>query len=536
MGSGVSNYLGRIMKIAIAQINTVIGDVDFNVAALESAIYAATEGGAEAVFLADQCITGMPLMDIADLYKPVISQKVDLALSKLVALSAQLGIDVILQDHGVKHLSGGKIRSLSAATSSLFPLSNTAIVNVKGRAICVKLQNRIFSHGAAECCLTECLNALTIQTASLSSLAGLTGLVKGGLPFVYVNQACGATDTLYYGGSFFIDSCGGVVRLPMFEPRVQIVDLDNASLAPCADWGSRVAQIYGATVFGIREYFSKNNFSECCIALSGGIDSAVVVALAVVALGADRVRVIMLPSSFSSSHSVDDSLEMVRRTGIKHADVVPIAQIMEAAESVLKPVFGELPCGLAHENMQSRIRLMLTMALSNQTGALMLNTSNKSEIAVGYGTLYGDTSGALSIIGDLYKGEVYELAQHINIVANNIIPENIISKEPSAELRPDQFDIDSLPPYHVLDRLLYLLVEQGYTVESLQPHSPLSSLSITGNCVLSSEELKDLDRVARLLWNGDFKRHQLPPILRLSGATFNADRHFPITKCPFSAL
>lgn len=246
----------------------------------------------------------------------------------------------------------------------------------------------------------------------------------------------------------------------------------------------------------LRLFFDKAHATQAIVALSGGIDSALVVALAVEALGADSVQVVMLPSPFSSDHSVDDSVEMAQKLGLKY-NIVSIDELYQTAMDKIAHILPNADLGLTSQNVQSRLRCMLTMAISNATGALMLNTSNRSEIMVGYGTLYGDTSGAVGVIASLYKSEVYELSCYINTIRDGMIPQNIIDKAPSAELRPDQLDSDSLPEYHLLDPILRRLVDQGESIEQISAHYPLQTV----------------ERVAKLYHGSAFKRLQLPPVL-----------------------
>lgn len=248
---------------------------------------------------------------------------------------------------------------------------------------------------------------------------------------------------------------------------------------------------------GLRKYFETHGFTQAVVALSGGIDSAVVVAIAVEALGRDNVRVLLLPSQFSSKGSVNDSLKMAEKLQIK-CDLISIEPIFETALNGLKDVFADTKLGLAEENMQSRIRMMITMAVANKFGALMLNTSNRSEIMIGYGTLYGDTCGAVSVIGGLYKDDVYALARWINKVDGDVIPTQIIDKVPSAELREGQKDSDSLPEYEVLDPILRLMVDCGQSVEQI---------------VDKGYQRTVVERVAKLWRGSEFKRKQFPPVL-----------------------
>lgn len=255
-------------------------------------------------------------------------------------------------------------------------------------------------------------------------------------------------------------------------------------------------QIYRELTGKLKKFFADAHADKAVIALSGGIDSAVVVALAVGALGAENVRVVLLPSPFSSDHSVEDSIDMALRCGV-HYDTIHIGDMYELGLGKLREILPEADLGLASENIQSRLRCVLTMALSNATGALMLNTSNRSEILVGYGTLYGDTSGAVGVIASLYKGEVYDLARYINSVCGEIIPQNIIDKAPSAELREGQLDSHSLPDYPVLDSILHRLVDLGESPERISRDYPRQVV----------------DRVVALYHGSAFKRKQLPPVL-----------------------
>ncbi len=437
------------MKIALAQINPLVGDWDGNARKMERLAQRAAEQGAQAILFPCSARTGAPLLGLAPPPElPVVE-------SPIPVYTAE----------------------------SLF-----------GEALLSPAAER-FRHG--------------LPVERLGQLAERAKNERR--PVVYVNATGAQTDTLFYGGSAVCWPDGRCLTLPLFTETLRVVDL-NDPIDQRADWGAPIAQVCDGLLLGIRDYFAKTASHQAVVALSGGLDSAVVVALAAVALGPEHVRVLLLPSPYSSAHSVDDSLELVRRLGIR-SDLLPITPIFEAALQSLAPIFAEADCALAEENLQSRIRGLLTMALSNAHGGLMLNTSNKSEIAVGYGTLYGDTSGALSVLGDLYKTEVYALADHINVRYGNPIPANILAKAPSAELRPGQQDSDSLPPYPELDRLLYGLIEQGLSPREL---------------IDRGEEPSTVERVARLLKRAEFKRRQLPPALRVSAVGFGHEWVRPI--------
>jgi NAD+ synthase (glutamine-hydrolysing) len=262
---------------------------------------------------------------------------------------------------------------------------------------------------------------------------------------------------------------------------------------------------------GIRDYFNKMGFKKAILGLSGGIDSAVVLVLAARALGADNVWGVLLPSRYSSDHSVSDAVEISDNLGTRQS-LVPIEEAFNAFEHTLQPIFAGTSFGLAEENMQARSRAVILMALSNKFGYILLNTSNKSEAAVGYGTLYGDMCGGLSVIGDVYKTDVYALARYINR-SGAIIPENIISKPPSAELRPDQKDSDSLPDYDILDQILYKYIEKFEGPDQI---------------IADGFDATIVNKTLRMVNTNEYKRHQTPPILRVSTKAFGMGRRMPL--------
>ncbi len=342
---------------------------------------------------------------------------------------------------------------------------------------------------------------------------------KYGIPLFYVNHIGAQTQLIFDGGSMVLNSQAEVMdTLPFFvEARknyrfhfsssTQIEPLQQ-TLKPNS---SAIERIHDALVLGIREYFEKQGFKQAILGLSGGIDSAIVLVLAARALGAENVRAVLLPSQYSSEHSIDDARALAENLGVKY-DIISIEHTYQALEQTLAPHFNGLPFNIAEENMQSRSRGVLLMALSNKFGYILLNTSNKSELAVGYGTLYGDMCGGLSVIGDLYKTEVYELAHYINS-EEEIIPNNTIVKAPSAELRPGQKDSDSLPDYEVLDAILALYIEMR--------KSPKEIVSLGFDEAL-------VKRVLRMVNMNEWKRIQAPPVLRVSSKAFGPGRRMPI--------
>lgn len=335
-----------------------------------------------------------------------------------------------------------------------------------------------------------------------------------GVPLFYVNHIGAQTELIFEGGSLVISPNGAVYdEMPYFEECLRVYDLDAVQAGTTSQTlpKEKYPLIHDALILGLKDYFGKLGLKKAILGLSGGIDSAVTLVLVARALGPDQVRVLLMPSQFSSDHSVNDARALAENLGVQY-DVVPIESVFQAYESLLEPHFIGLPFNIAEENLQARIRGMLLMAFSNKFGHILLNTSNKSEIAVGYGTLYGDMCGGLSVIGDVYKTEVYGLAEYIN-TAGELIPSNIITKPPSAELRPNQKDSDSLPDYAILDEILYQYIEKKQGPKEL---------------IAMGYEESLVRRILRLVNINEFKRHQTAPILRVSPKAFGMGRRMPI--------
>jgi NAD+ synthase (glutamine-hydrolysing) len=340
------------------------------------------------------------------------------------------------------------------------------------------------------------------------------------IPLFYTNNIGAQTQLIFDGGSMVLDAEGAVIdTLGYFEEArktyefttspegAQIKCLGKVEL----DTPETMERIYNALVLGIREYFTKQGFQKAILGLSGGIDSALVLVLAAEALGAENVKGVLLPSRFSSDHSIHDAEKLAQNLGVPH-ETISIEKTFNALQETLAPQFDGHPFNIAEENMQSRSRGVILMALSNKFGYILLNTSNKSEMAVGYGTLYGDMCGGLSVIGDLYKMEVFELCRYINR-NKEIIPENIISKPPSAELRPDQKDSDSLPPYELLDKILYMYIEERKGPDEI---------------IAAGYDEATVKRILRMVNMNEWKRLQAPPVLRVSAKAFGPGRRMPI--------
>lgn len=332
------------------------------------------------------------------------------------------------------------------------------------------------------------------------------------LPIIYVNQVGAQTELIFDGGSMFINQHGVVEQeLAYFKEDFRIVDIEHPAKKQVQKSYSTIEKIHDALELGIKDYFGKMGFKSATLGLSGGIDSAIVAVLAVQALGAENIRVLLMPSKYSSDHSVTDAVELAKNLGIAF-QTVNIQAIVDEFECAMGPIFNKLPSDVTEENIQARTRGTLIMALSNKFGNILLNTTNKSESAVGYGTLYGDMNGGLSVLGDVYKTDVFKLARFVNR-NGEIIPENIITKPPSAELRPDQKDTDSLPDYEILDGILFRYIEMN--------KSPLEII----NEGFNEETVK---RTVRMVNQNEYKRFQAPPILRISSKAFGFGRKMPL--------
>jgi NAD+ synthase (glutamine-hydrolysing) len=375
--------------------------------------------------------------------------------------------------------------------------------------------------------------------------------LKYKLPMLYCNAVGAQTEIIFDGGSLVYDINGNKVKeMKYFEEDFEVFDLENLSKVSesskvsssggnlgetgavtffsAKDVGTgqdilayltnekNIDEIWHALVLGIRDYFKKMGFSKAILGASGGIDSAVTQVLAVEALGKENVKVILMPSRFSSSHSVSDAEQLSKNLGNDY-EIISIENIFESFTKELKPVYKNLPFGLAEENIQARVRGNLLMAIANKFGYILLNTSNKSELATGYGTLYGDMAGGLSVLGDVYKMQVYALAKYINEkklkAGGQVIPVNIITKVPSAELRPNQKDSDSLPEYPILDKVLYEYIELRKGPKEIKEQGFNPAL---------------VDRILKLVNTNEYKRKQFCPILRISCKAFGVGRRMPV--------
>jgi NAD+ synthase (glutamine-hydrolysing) len=355
-------------------------------------------------------------------------------------------------------------------------------------------------------------------------------VLKYKLPLIYCNSVGSQTEIVFDGASLVFDKEANLVAsLPMFKEALVCVHLnsngsfneaviEDAKQLPNEECNPstlkeshNIAQVYQALVLGIKDYFTKMGFTKAILGSSGGIDSAVTLALACDALGKENVRAILMPSPYSTNHSVDDAVQLSENLGNPY-DIIKIDEVYHSFLQTLKPIFKDLPFSLAEENIQSRSRGNLLMAIANKFNYILLNTSNKSELATGYGTLYGDMAGGIGVLGDCYKLQVYELAKYINL-KKEIIPSNIITKAPSAELRPNQKDSDSLPDYTILDKILYQYIELRKSPADIKAQGFDATL---------------VDKTLKMVNNNEYKRNQFCPIIRISPKAFGVGRRVPI--------
>jgi len=530
------------LKIALAQINCTVGDLAGNAAKILAAAESAQALGADLLLTPELALCGYPPEDL--LLRPDFYRACDRELSMLAArlpIPAVVGHPETAQDahhNAASLLQGGKVE----ATYRKHRLPTYEVFD-EARYFRAGIAPAIFEVGGVRCGINICADVWEPAPASWARDAGAEVLLvlnaspyhqrkqearqatlgqrveENGIPALYCNMVGGQDELVFDGTSFVLDANGRLThRLPAFEESVTLVEINDGQVLPGALAAEVMleAMVYGALKLGVRDYLGKNGFPGVIIGLSGGIDSALTLAIAVDALGADKVRAVMMPSPWTAQMSLDDSREMIRRLGVQY-DEIPIADAMQQFAVLLAPTFEQLgpkpDWDTTDENLQARIRGLLLMALSNRTGRLVLTTGNKSEMAVGYATLYGDMAGGFAVIKDVFKTLVYRLAEYRNTVSD-VIPRNIITRPPSAELKPGQTDQDSLPPYEVLDAIIAAYMERD--------ESPKQIIS-------AGIPEADVKRVVGLLKRNEYKRRQAPPGIRISKRAFGKDWRYPIT-------
>jgi NAD+ synthase (glutamine-hydrolysing) len=554
------------MKIVLAQQNYHIGNFEKNTQKIISAIEEAKQQQADLIVFSEMCICGYPARDFVEFndfidkcYEAIdtIKQHAD-TIGVLVGSPARNptpeGKDLfnaafLLYEKEIK----AEVHKTLLPTYDIFdeyryfePAYDWKVVEFKGKRLAVTICEDIWNINDNPlyriCPMDKLMQQKPDIMVNLSASPFdyiheeerksviKSNVLKYKLPMIYCNATGSQTEIVFDGASLVFDKDGSLRKcLPSFNEAIvavtlnddgTVVENEDASIPAIShikpnpvkfDSNLNIKGIYTALVHGIKDYFQKMGFTKAILGSSGGIDSAVTLALACEALGKENVRAILMPSPYSTSHSVDDAVKLSENLGNPY-DIIKIKDIYEEFLDTLKPIFKDLPFSIAEENIQSRTRGNLLMAIANKFGYILLNTSNKSELATGYGTLYGDMAGGLGVLGDCYKMQVYALAEYINR-EKEIIPNNIIHKAPSAELRPDQKDIDSLPDYNILDEVLYQYIERRQGPKEIKAKGVEPAL---------------VDRILKLVNTNEYKRNQFCPIIRVSPKAFGVGRRVPI--------
>ena len=547
------------MIIGIAQLNYHIGNFDKNISKIISAIDEAKQHGVDLILFSELSISGYPPMDLLERegFNNKCYEGIKQIASHCDTIAAIVGGPLknselegknlfnsafFLYDEDIKEV----VNKSLLPTYDIFdedryfePNKEFKVIHFKGKklalTICEDLwdqqefetdfgKNNIYNTSPMDelvkfnpdVILNIAASPYSYLNESSKKEIFLSKARNYKLPVFYVNQMAAQTELIFEGGSMVINQQGEVYdELPFFEEDIRFYELDNVLnhevLGIESEESSVIENIHNALVLGIKDYFSKMNFKKATLGLSGGIDSAVCLVLAARALRPENIKVLLMPSEYSSEGSISDSVKLAENMGVSY-EIIPINDIVQSFKKALNPSFGDLPEDVTEENLQARVRSVLLMAHSNKFGYILLNTSNKSEAAVGYTTLYGDMSGGLSPLGDVYKTDVYNLARYIN-QNKDIIPCDIISKPPSAELKPDQKDSDSLPEYAVLDQILFRYIE-------------LQRLS--DRIIEDGFNPEIVHKIINLINANEYKRYQAPPILRISSKAFGSGRRIPM--------
>lgn len=564
------------MKIFLAQQNYHIGNFETNTQKIITAINEAKAQGGDIVVFSEMSVCGYPARDFVE-FKDFVDkcyQAIELIKEHTAEIAVIIGSPAINPIKEGKDLFNAafflynkkvvaEIHKTLLPTYDVFdeyryfePAYDWNVVEFKGKKLAITICEDVWNLGNNPlyriCPMDELMKQQPDIMINLSASPFdythnedrkaiiKANVLKYKLPMIYCNSVGSQTEIVFDGASLVFDKNANLCKqLPMFEEAIEAVEINDdgsintpiieaASIVPNQelnpenlDENLNVEQIYKALVVGIKDYFKKMGFTKAILGSSGGIDSAVTLALACEALGKNNVRAILMPSPYSTEHSVNDAVELSKNLNNPY-DIVKIADVYQTFLSTLQPIFNDLPFSVAEENIQSRSRGNILMAIANKFGYVLLNTSNKSELATGYGTLYGDMAGGLGVLGDCYKMQVYALAKYINSNFRKVkklsesfylIPENIITKAPSAELRPNQKDSDSLPDYAVLDKILYQYIERRQGPNEIKAQGFDAAL---------------VDRTLKMVNNNEYKRNQFCPIIRVSPKAFGVGRRVPI--------
>jgi NAD+ synthetase len=540
------------MNIALAQLNYHIGNFEYNTKKIIDNIQLAKDKGADLVVFAELAICGYPPRDF-------------LEFDEFIGLCETAAQEIAAHCKGIACIVGLPVKNEVLAGKDLYnaayfieegevkaiakkallpnydvfdeyryfePATQFECITFKGRKIALTICEDLWNINNNPLYVSNPMDELIKQNPDLMINIAASpfsychddervvvladNAKKYKLPLLYVNQVGAQTEIVFDGGSLAFDKEGNLLdEMAYFKEELKIYEVEGDLIKGYTPKIHRtitdIEQIYEALVLGIKDYFVKSGFKKAVLGLSGGIDSAIVCALACRALGAENVMAVLMPSKYSSDHSIQDALDLVRNIGCQH-EIIPIKEAANAFDNMMASAFKGLPFNLTEENIQARCRGIIVMAMSNKFGYILLNTSNKSECAVGYGTLYGDMCGAIGVIGDVYKTQVYQLANYIN-KDGVVIPENSIVKPPSAELRPGQKDSDSLPDYDILDKILFQYIELKQSSSAIIAQGYDDAL---------------VRRIIKMVNTAEFKRYQTPPILRVSPKAFGMGRRMPI--------
>ena len=522
------------MKITLAQLNYTTGDIDGNTAKIIAVVEKAKSEGVDLVVFAEQAISGNPAFDL--LRKTTFLELCDEALESIAehckGITAIVGLPVltnegavsaaaVIANGNIEKFVGKKFITARREMGFLVPAQGYEYVEVAGHRLAVVVGDDLscIRDMEREADMIVSVNArrygkdvLAYRYDTMRKMAFVEGKT-----LVFVNNVGGSGELVFDGTSCVVSPAGDIVMLlESFEEDVKTFDTDNVpapiETMPYSTCNDHTRMLYRAACLGLKDYFAKSGYTKASIGLSGGIDSAVVACIAAHTLGKENVKALLMPSPFTAESSVEDAKKLAENLGIQYS-VLPIREAYRSVMDTLKPITGGTDFDATEENMQSRIRTMMLMALQNKSGYVMLNSSNKSENALGFCTLYGDTAGAFSVTGDLYKTEMYQVARYINREFGEVIPESILTKEPSSELRPNHKDSDILPPYEVVDAILFRMIEEGQHREEII------------NAGFDSEVV---EKIHAMIMRNEKKRYQFPPVLRLSSCAFKHERLMPL--------
>ncbi|MDK2778724.1 MAG: NAD+ synthase [Pseudomonadota bacterium] len=533
--------MSQSLTIALAQENFLVGDIDGNAAIIVNAAAQAGKNGAHLIVFSELALTGYPPEDL--LLRPSLQPRTEQALARIAAASQHIAIAIgypwqdgsqLLNCAGIWY-QGKQIAHYAKQHLPNYQVfdeqryfragSEPCVVDLLGHKVALTVCEDVWHPGpveqaaAAGAELILNLNASPFHTGKQEERQQLMQqhAQRHGIPLLYVNQVGGQDELVFDGASFAVSASGDtVLQLPAYEPAVACVQLDQDGLRALSDsvpaHEDELASLYQALVTGVRDYVNKNRFRGVILGLSGGIDSALTLAVAVDAIGAERVKAVMMPFAYTSDMSKEDAAEQAQTMGVAYQSI-SIEPMYREFMTALAPEFAGLPVDTTEENLQSRCRGVLLMAISNKTGYMVLTTGNKSEMAVGYATLYGDMAGGYGALKDVYKTKVFALAEYRNTIAP-VIPQRVIDRPPSAELAPDQVDEDSLPPYPVLDAILESYIEDDMSAEAI---------------IAAGFARDDVMRVLRLVDVNEYKRRQAPIGVRVTRKGFGRDRRYPVT-------